>query len=330
MNDAQYYMRVRGRVQGPFDQEKLKSLGRRGQLSRLHEVSTDGINWARASTFPELFVSPPSEETAGSQPSATGPNTPAPSTPGPNPAVPPMAGATGAAFGDGLAMGRAEWWYSLQGKEQGPFEFAVLQQMAAGGQLGRHQFVWKSGMTGWREAVEIPGLSFGDASPRQSHSQPTGTVASGTAVYGTATELTPLDPATPEESLYRTALRLRPKVLLLAITICLAAGACCLWSLWQFFGPSQREARTVWSLLLGALGLIESGILAALAILLSVHAGRLAGLRHSPQPVVLEKALGALRQFWILAAIALLLGLVLAGLFLAMLATQQPAATGVV
>ena len=58
-HSAQYYLRVRGRVQGPFDQEKLQNFSRRGQLSRLHEVSTDGINWARASTYPELFVGPP-------------------------------------------------------------------------------------------------------------------------------------------------------------------------------------------------------------------------------------------------------------------------------
>ena len=55
--DNQLYVRIRGRVLGPYDQEKLQSLARRGQLSRMHELSQDATNWVRASTYPELFVS---------------------------------------------------------------------------------------------------------------------------------------------------------------------------------------------------------------------------------------------------------------------------------
>src|SRR5580658_9061928 len=57
--DTQLYLRVRGRVLGPYDEEKLQSLVRRGQLSRMHEVSTDGTHWVRASTYAELFVGAP-------------------------------------------------------------------------------------------------------------------------------------------------------------------------------------------------------------------------------------------------------------------------------
>ena len=54
--DTALYMRIRGRVLGPYDQEKLQGLARRGQLSRMHELSTDGVSWVRASNFPELFT----------------------------------------------------------------------------------------------------------------------------------------------------------------------------------------------------------------------------------------------------------------------------------
>jgi hypothetical protein len=200
-------------------------------------------------------------------------------------------------------VARPEWWYSLQGKQQGPVEFAALQQLTASGQLGRHDFVWKSGMTGWRPAAEVSGLTFAGIQPPRSDYQ---SLAGAQA-----------DPI--EEMLYRTALRLRPRALLLAIVICLSAGGCCLWSLWQIFFAAVRDAHAGWSLLLGALGLVESGVLAGVAILLSVHAGRLAGLRHSRQLVVLDKALAALRPFWLLAVVALLLALVLVSLFLATL-----------
>ena len=84
-------------------------------------------------------------------------------------------------------------------------------------------------MTGWREAAEIPGLTFGSASPGQNESQRSPIVAVSTTTRNATAELTPLDPAAPDELLYRTALKLRPRALLLAITICLAAGG--LWAL---------------------------------------------------------------------------------------------------
>ncbi len=52
------YIRIKGRVQGPFDMEKLRILVKRGQLGRAHEVSGDGSSWQRASDYPELFTSP--------------------------------------------------------------------------------------------------------------------------------------------------------------------------------------------------------------------------------------------------------------------------------
>ena len=94
--------------------------------------------------------------------------------------------------------------------------------------------------------------------------------------------------------------------LLLAIAICLAAGGCCLWSLWQFYGHAG-QVRSPWLLLLGAFGLVESCLLAVVAVLLARHAGRLAGIDRSRQPLALEKSFTALRQFWLLAALALLL-----------------------
>ncbi len=54
----QFYIRVRGRVQGPFDSEKLRQLARRGQFSRMHEISVDGQQWEPAKERPELFAPP--------------------------------------------------------------------------------------------------------------------------------------------------------------------------------------------------------------------------------------------------------------------------------
>jgi S1-C subfamily serine protease len=63
--DNQLYVRIRGKVTGPYDQEKLRWLARRGQLSRAHELSQDTTHWVRASTYPELFSLDDYQGTAG-------------------------------------------------------------------------------------------------------------------------------------------------------------------------------------------------------------------------------------------------------------------------
>jgi len=50
-----YFVRIRGRVQGPFDLEKLQQMVRRGRLSRIHELSSDRKSWCSAAENPELF-----------------------------------------------------------------------------------------------------------------------------------------------------------------------------------------------------------------------------------------------------------------------------------
>ena len=51
------YTRIRGRVSGPYNVEKLRTLARRGQLSRLHELSINGVSWQPAADYPQLFLS---------------------------------------------------------------------------------------------------------------------------------------------------------------------------------------------------------------------------------------------------------------------------------
>lgn len=52
---ARYWIRNRGRVQGPFSEERIQGLLRRGRFSRHFHVSEDRRNWYPAAEFPELF-----------------------------------------------------------------------------------------------------------------------------------------------------------------------------------------------------------------------------------------------------------------------------------
>jgi hypothetical protein len=55
MSDKQYYIRIRGKVRGPFDIAQLRALRERGQFTSFHEISEDRNLWTTASVLAELF-----------------------------------------------------------------------------------------------------------------------------------------------------------------------------------------------------------------------------------------------------------------------------------
>ena len=56
MASDRYFVRIRGRVSGPYDLEQLSKLVRSSKLSRIHEVSSDRTNWTSVSEFDALFA----------------------------------------------------------------------------------------------------------------------------------------------------------------------------------------------------------------------------------------------------------------------------------
>ena len=54
-SNLRYYVRMRGRVSGPFDVPTLQRMFKQGHMSRLHQVSTDQITWSAATTVEGLF-----------------------------------------------------------------------------------------------------------------------------------------------------------------------------------------------------------------------------------------------------------------------------------
>lgn len=146
--EGQLYIRFRGRVLGPYDEEQLQALARRGQLSRLHELSVDGVSWQRASDYPELFVSSivvespiASPQASVALPRAQAPVVPTvapPQRPGPQPSA---------------------GWYYMDGEERrGPVSVETLRFLSQSGQLDLHTMVWSEGMASWAAAGAIEGL----------------------------------------------------------------------------------------------------------------------------------------------------------------------------
>ena len=55
-DETSYFIRVRGRILGPYDVAQLKTLRTRGQFGRANEVSTDRQTWQSAAAIEHLFV----------------------------------------------------------------------------------------------------------------------------------------------------------------------------------------------------------------------------------------------------------------------------------
>lgn len=61
-----------------------------------------------------------------------------------------------------------EWFYAKDGQQAGPVTALQLRQLAAVGQLGASDLVWKQGMAKWIAAGEIKGLLTGSVEARAS------------------------------------------------------------------------------------------------------------------------------------------------------------------
>jgi TM2 domain-containing membrane protein YozV len=143
--DRQMYIRMRGRVLGPYDYEKLHSMAMRGQLSRLHELSEDATNWVKASNYPDLFLSEASQSIVPEERIVESPT----STPNGPPEIPI----------------ETQWWYSKNGVQAGPVGLVTLQQMLSSGSLSPDDLVWTDGMAQWSPARSVPGVMPVSAPP---------------------------------------------------------------------------------------------------------------------------------------------------------------------
>lgn len=136
------YVRFRGRVQGPYDRSQLQTLARRGKFTRLHEVSTDGQDWERATNHPELFAPTESTKSRAEHESYELEESVEPAS------APPQAPSSSG----------AQWHYTSGPEKHGPVDFPQLRFLVNAGQVTADDLVWKEGMPDWAPVSQIPGL----------------------------------------------------------------------------------------------------------------------------------------------------------------------------
>jgi hypothetical protein len=191
------YIRLRGKVSGPFTDEQLGVMARQGRLTPFHEVSSDGIHWisARDAGYVMSSSGPPPIPSMPSYPSAPMPMPvfePIPQPPAggrtmlgvespipiePEPVAPQrrtvMATPTG-----------GPWYYEAGGQQNGPIDEGELIALIEAGQMRGGDLVWEQGQPDWQplEQTRLRDYLPGGGRGGSNTSVPVGYVFSGLAL----------------------------------------------------------------------------------------------------------------------------------------------------
>jgi uncharacterized RDD family membrane protein YckC len=153
---------------------RLQGLAKKGQLSRIHDVSDDGQTWRKASSVPEIFerraesVSASMSEGVSAVRQQRNQANTIQST---GEAQTVGSGQEAVAASSTTPGGEsAKWHYSINGVQYGPTSKIEISQLIKSGSLCRDDLVWKEGMATWGEASnvgELAGLFQGVKSKRR-------------------------------------------------------------------------------------------------------------------------------------------------------------------
>ena len=298
-------MRVRGRVLGPYEPEKLQAMVRRGQLSRMHDLSTDGISWVRASNFPELFVTNVELPAIQSEAAANAVNQKGAEAV----AAEVRTSADSIAAASPSSSADAKWYYSRGGAQLGPVDQSTLRMMAVSGQLSPEDLVWSEGMGNWQPATSVPSLAWPQSQHVHGDSRHRSTAASDSSI-----DL--------PESLTRAAVGSRGWVIFVSVTLFVFAGLLALSGLGLMVNGARVGLAS--SVTAGVFSFLTAVVLAIGAYMLINYGSRLSGLRFSRSPALLERALETLRVFWLYVGICLIVWLVFLVIAVVIAATAQP------
>lgn len=279
--DQQYYIRVRGRVQGPFSPDYLRGLARRGMFGRLHEVSEDGANWTRAESFPELYA-------VSAEPRATVIDV----------ADDDEVGINGReSASEHSSSNSAGWYYLVDSQQFGPIPREQLEQLVRSRQLPGTTQVWTEGLQGWSAAAQVfalttasggADLAFGGRADPSAQSPTAGGISSNT---------------------HQALIRTRPWVIFVAILGLAYMGITAVIGLMSFILGAKTSSIELVSQ--GIAEMLGAGLQLCLALLLLKYANRINALRFSDRVEHLEEALDAQRQFWSLTGAILLAVLII-------------------
>ena len=147
-----WFVKVEGKIRGPFSMSVLRSMKDRGRLGAATDVSQDRQTWFPASQVTELFGEMvPAATTVGQ------------TSPESVPALPDQSGADQVVCRELQATPQGEagrCFYSMDGIVHGPVSVSTLQARVTSGQLSESDYVWVEGTSDWVPASQLSLLSF--------------------------------------------------------------------------------------------------------------------------------------------------------------------------
>lgn len=143
----QYYVKIRGRVLGPFPPERLAQMAKQGQLSRIHKISDDGRSWQSGTEFPQFFQSDIQAPSGYNSQNSTAE---------PEPQVSATTDSEPRTTASPSTPSQEEWHYAVNDQSFGPVSKGTLLKLIGAGKVSKSDMIWKSGMDDWQPVSAVP------------------------------------------------------------------------------------------------------------------------------------------------------------------------------
>ena len=278
VQEERFYVRFKGRVLGPLTREKTLELAKRGQITKQHELSPDGVAWKKADEFPGFFTSERAvaNQTAvrEKQQEVSAPDVPS-----------------------------EEWYAHFNNSNQGPVDLKGMKNWIASGKVNKETMIWRPGMSEWQSAELIRAEWFGASNAGKSISQQPQThsdsLSSGAGSQG---------------DLSTTLVRMRVSVLFLAITGVVIGTVWTIGSIASFFLVATRDGSGPVKVMAVIFSLVHVATSIAWftgSIFLLQFGNRLSVLIYRSETTDIERALKSLVRFWKFTAIVVLVWLII-------------------
>ena len=144
-----YFVRRRGKIDGPWNIGKLKSEVKLRRLSRIHEVSDDKENWSRAETltwlFPKTKVHQKSAHLDSAYPGSASPAQ--------------LSQSDLVEQSDVVANVDTNWFLGIDGREIGPMGTAEVKHKIITGETHASDLIWQAGYPDWIPISHLPAFA---------------------------------------------------------------------------------------------------------------------------------------------------------------------------
>ncbi|MEM0926023.1 MAG: DUF4339 domain-containing protein [Planctomycetota bacterium] len=271
------FVRFRGRTIGPFTPDKIKEMVRRGQVTRMHELSGDGLSWMKADEFGNFFPKAVQAGSVAGDMAASASDVP----PGEGGAMAPNENAT------------AQWYAHVDGEKQGPVSMDQMRLYAEAKILKKDSLVWKNGMQSWQAAAEVIPELFGSPAPSAGSSPASATVVADSGGASEATGPLASELCKP----HALVMTLGIGLLVIAATLVIA----------QILLLNQGGRQLKSTPMIAAVKIALAGVATVSGIMAVQTASKLRAAGEAASPIQTLNAVRALKQFWLFTTIALMI-----------------------